>query len=150
MPQTMIRNHFSAEYARSNRSTCHGCNIENRKRWLFVCHRKVKTSHTYDVHQLINGTILIVSKNRKTNYIFNGNAETLVDYSLRITSLVIDSQLFRFAGFNDLNKEDQTELKKKFGSTTTVNRKRKNEKTASSTNDNDDAPKVKTTKNRRN
>jgi hypothetical protein len=54
--------------------------------------------------------------------------------------------LFRFSGFNDLNKEDQTELKKKFGSITTVNRKRKNEKTLSSTNETDDAPKAKQSK----
>ncbi len=50
--------------------------------------------------------------------------------------------LFRFSGFNDLNKEDQTELKKKFGSIT-VNRKRKGDKILSSTNNNDDAPKAK-------
>ncbi len=52
----------------------------------------------------------------------------------------------RFSGFNDLNKEDQTELKKKFGSITTVSRKRKNEKTLSSTNETGDAPKAKQSK----
>lgn len=53
---------------------------------------------------------------------------------------------FRFVGFNNLNKEDQTELKKKFGSAN-VNRKRKGEKAASSAGDNDDeAPKAKQSK----
>ncbi len=52
-------------------------------------------------------------------------------------------KLFRFWNFDDLNKEDQIELKKKFSSTT-VNRKRKNEKISSSTND--DAPKTKQSK----
>ena len=47
--------------------------------------------------------------------------------------------------FNHLNKEDQTEFKKIFGSVT-VNRKRKNDKTSSSTNDNGDAPKAKQSK----
>ncbi len=51
--------------------------------------------------------------------------------------------MFRFSSFNDLNKEDQTELKKEFGSTTTINRKRKGNKTSSSTSDNDDASKAK-------
>jgi hypothetical protein len=48
-------------------------------------------------------------------------------------------------GFNDLNKEDQTELKKKFGSTT-VNRKRKNEKVLTLADENGDAPKAKQSK----
>ncbi len=42
-------------------------------------------------------------------------------------------------GFNDLNKEDQTELKKKFGSIT-VNRKRKGDKVLSLNDGNGDAP----------
>jgi hypothetical protein len=54
-------------------------------------------------------------------------------------------QLFRFEGFNDLNKEDQTELKKKFGSTT-VNRKRKGEQILTLTSENGDAPKAKQSK----
>ena len=41
-----------------------------------------------------------------------------------------------------MNKEDQSELKKKFGSAT-VSRKRKNEKTASSINESGDVPKAK-------
>jgi hypothetical protein len=53
--------------------------------------------------------------------------------------------LFQFSGFNNLNKEDQTELKKKFGSST-VNRKRKGDKTLSIINDNGDAPKAKQAK----
>jgi len=59
--------------------------------------------------------------------------------------VLFNFQFFRFLGFNDLNKEDQTELKKKFGSLT-VNRKRKGEKILSSTDDNGDAPKPKQSK----
>ena len=66
-------------------------------------------------------------------------------FLLRDCRLHFDDDWFRFTGFNDLNKEDQTELKKKFGSAT-VSRKRKNDKTASSTNDNGDAPKAKQSK----
>ena len=32
------------------------------------------------------------------------------------------NEILRFSGFNDLNKEDQAELKKKFGSTSVSNR----------------------------
>jgi hypothetical protein len=58
---------------------------------------------------------------------------------------LFDLKLFGFSGFHDLNKADQTVLKKKFGSTT-VNRKRKGEKISSSTGENDDAPKAKQSK----
>lgn len=54
--------------------------------------------------------------------------------------------MFRFSGYNDLNKEDQTELKKKFGSTTTLSRKRKGDKTLSTTDGNGDTPKAKQSK----
>lgn len=53
--------------------------------------------------------------------------------------------LFRFSGFNELNKEDQTELKKKFGSST-VNLKRKGGKISNSVNENGDAPQAKQAK----
>ena len=51
--------------------------------------------------------------------------------------------MFRFSGFNDLNKENQTELKKEFNSTITTNQKREGDKTSSSTRDNDEASKAK-------
>jgi hypothetical protein len=62
-----------------------------------------------------------------------------------ILSFILFFNLFRFEGFNDLNKEDQTELKKKFGSST-VTRKRKGDKVLSVSNQNDDAPKAKQSK----
>ncbi|CAF1511392.1 unnamed protein product [Adineta ricciae] len=114
---------FCVEYARSNRSTCHGCNSKIEKD-LVRLSRKVSSAHTSvptDEWYHID-----CFKEHKDELLFDGNAET-------------------FVGFNNLNKEDQTELKKKFGSVN-VNRKRKGEKAASSAGDNDDAPKAKQSK----
>ncbi|CAF0974380.1 unnamed protein product [Adineta steineri] len=114
---------YSAEYARSSRSTCNGCNTKIEKDLVrlsikvLLSHTSIPTDQWYHIDCF---------KEHKEELNFNGNAET-------------------FEGFNNLNKEDQTELKKKFGSTT-VNRKRKGDKTLSSTGDNDEAPKAKQTK----
>jgi hypothetical protein len=114
---------FNAEYARSNRSTCHGCNTKIEKD-LVRLSRKVTISHTYSpADQWYH---IDCFKEHKDELHFHGTAET-------------------FEGFNDLNKEDQTELKKKFGSTT-VNRKRKGEQILTLTSENGDAPKAKQSK----
>jgi len=52
---------------------------------------------------------------------------------------------FSFEGFHNFNKEDQTELKNKFDSST-VSRKHKDDKTLSSTSENDAATKAKQSK----
>ncbi|CAF3453140.1 unnamed protein product [Rotaria sp. Silwood2] len=110
---------FNAEYARSNRSTCHGCNNKIEKD-LVRLSKKVSTNSN---HSLTDQWYHIdCFKEHKDQLQFNGTAET-------------------FSGFNELNKEDQTELKKKFGSLT-INRKRKGDKTLSSTSENNDAPKA--------
>ncbi|CAM4807466.1 unnamed protein product [Rotaria magnacalcarata] len=116
-------NNFSAEYARSNRSTCHGCNDRIEKD-LVRLSRKVSTSHT----SVLTDQWYHVDcfKEQKDELNFDGTAET-------------------FLGFNELNKEDQTELKKKFGSST-ISRKRKGDKISSSTNDIGDVPKTKQSK----
>ncbi len=54
---------------------------------------------------------------------FNGNAEKFLQFFF---SRYLKLKLFRFLNFDDLNKVDQTELKKT-SSSTIVNRKRKNE-----------------------
>ncbi|CAF2823534.1 unnamed protein product [Rotaria sp. Silwood2] len=114
---------FNAEYARSNRSTCHGCNNKIEKD-LVRLSKKVSTNSN---HSLTDQWYHIdCFKEHKDQLQFNGTAET-------------------FSGFNELNKEDQTELKKKFGSLT-INRKRKGDKTLSSTSENNDAPKAKQSK----
>ncbi|CAF0764637.1 unnamed protein product [Rotaria sordida] len=114
---------FSAEYARSNRSTCHGCNSKIEKD-LVRLSRKVSSSSNHPATD--QWYHIDCFKEHKDELQFNGTAET-------------------FSGFNDLNKEDQTELKKKFGSST-INRKRKGDKTLSSTSENNDAPKAKQAK----
>ncbi|CAF1225824.1 unnamed protein product [Rotaria sp. Silwood1] len=114
---------FNAEYARSNRSTCHGCNIRIEKD-LVRLSKKVSTNHH---HSLTDQWYHIdCFKEHKDELQFNGTAET-------------------FLGFNELNKEDQTELKKKFGSLTT-NRKRKGDKIENSINENSDVTKAKQSK----
>lgn len=114
---------YSVEYARSNRSTCHGCNQKIEKD-LVRLSKKVTIDPSYPGQD--QWYHIDCFKSNKDQIQFDGNAES-------------------FLGFNQLNKEDQTELKKKFGSTT-ANRKRKNDKTSSSTNDIDDTPKAKLSK----
>ncbi len=128
---------FNAEYARSNRSTCHGCNTKIEKDLVRLSRIVSSTYNSIPTDQWYH---IDCFKEHKDELHFHGVAETfVVCFSNFYFCLIV---LFRFSGFNDLNKEDQTELKKKFGSIT-VNRKRKGDKILSSTNNNDDAPKAK-------
>ena len=87
---------------------------------LFIS--KEKWSLHIDIsHQINDITSIVISKNIKMNYIF-----IALPFFYRC---FLDVQIvhWRFTGFNNPNKDDQTELKKIFGSTT-VSRKRQNEK----------------------
>lgn len=114
---------YTVEYARSNRSTCQGCNEKIEKNLVRLSKKATVDGSYVPQDQWYH---IDCFKSNKDSIQFDGNAET-------------------FSGFDQLNKEDQTELKKKFGSTT-ANRKRKNDKTTSSTTENDDAPKAKVSK----
>lgn len=130
---------FSVEYARSNRSTCHGCKTRIDKDLVRL---SKKTNADLGHASTDQWYHIDCFKEHQDDLLFQGTAETFVDFSWLF---IRTFGYFRLTGFNDLNKEDQTELKKKFGSAT-VNRKRKNDKTASSATDNADAPKAKQSK----
>lgn len=67
---------FSAEYARSNRSTCHGCNTKIEKD-LVRLSIKVPLSHTsVPVDEWYH---IDCFKEHKDELHFNGTAETFVD-----------------------------------------------------------------------
>ena len=110
----------------------------------------------------INGITSIVSKNRRTS---SNSMERQKRSSFPSPQDPTEKiRRFRFEGFNTLNREDQTELKKKFGTKSAAtksvlaysfdnrsqgkcfSRKRKGGKTEETTDDQTDSPKAKLSK----
>ncbi|CAF1311166.1 unnamed protein product [Rotaria sp. Silwood1] len=101
-------NTFSVQYAKSNRSTCHGCHISIDKDTLRLS-RKNYTSRRARRYGPTDEWYHVNCFNQmKKDLGFFGTAES-------------------FFGFVDLNDEDQVELKEKFGTSTSSKRKRKGE-----------------------
>ncbi|CAM4960663.1 unnamed protein product [Rotaria socialis] len=96
---------FSVQYAKSNRSTCHGCDASIDKDILRLS-RKNYTSKRARRYGPTDEWYHVDCFNQMKNDLgFVGTAES-------------------FSGFNDLNKEDQMELKEKFDTSSKSKRKR--------------------------
>ncbi|CAF4001703.1 unnamed protein product [Rotaria magnacalcarata] len=101
---------FSVQYAKSNRSTCHGCDTSIDKDILRLS-RKNYTSKRARRYGPTDEWYHVDCFNQMKNDLgFVGTAES-------------------FSGFNDLNKEDQMELKEKFDTSSKSKRKRKGPET---------------------
>ncbi|CAF4279801.1 unnamed protein product, partial [Rotaria magnacalcarata] len=101
---------FSVQYAKSNRSTCHGCDASIDKDILRLS-RKNYTSKRARRYGPTDEWYHVDCFNQMKNDLgFVGTAES-------------------FSGFNDLNKEDQMELKEKFDTSSKSKRKRKGPET---------------------
>ncbi|UJR16963.1 hypothetical protein I4U23_003861 [Adineta vaga] len=97
---------FTVEYAKSNRSRCHGCDSSIDKDTLRLS-RKNFTSRRARRYGPVDEWYHVDCFNQmKTDLAFVGTAES-------------------FSGFADLNNGDQKELRDKFGTSTTSKRKRR-------------------------
>lgn len=109
---------FAVEYAKSSRSLCQTCQKKIDKDSVRLSQRSSDGDRWFHVDCF---------KSSKDEISFKGTAETWDFLSGLIRhSVSFQDDLFlqhiRFSGFNELNKEDQNELKKKFGSTSVSSR----------------------------
>ncbi|CAF4214921.1 unnamed protein product, partial [Rotaria sordida] len=101
-------NTFTVEYAKSNRSTCHGCDTSIDKDTLRLSRKNYTSKRSRRYGPTDEWYHVDCFNQMKKDLGFFGNAEL-------------------FFGFVDLNNEDQVELKEKFGTSTSSKRKRKGE-----------------------
>ncbi|CAF1030292.1 unnamed protein product [Rotaria sordida] len=99
-------NTFTVEYAKSNRSTCHGCDTSIDKDTLRLSRKNYTSKRSRRYGSTDEWYHVDCFNHMKKDLGFFGNAEL-------------------FFGFVDLNNEDQVELKEKFGTSTSSKQKRK-------------------------
>ncbi|CAF3938965.1 unnamed protein product [Rotaria sp. Silwood2] len=105
-----LNNTFSVQYAKSNRSTCHGCGTLIDKDTLRLSRKNYTSKRSRRYGPTDEWYHVDCFNQMKKDLGFFGTAES-------------------FFGFVDMNKEDQVELKEKFGTSTSSKRKRKGEAT---------------------
>ncbi len=113
---------FSVQYAKSNRSTCHGCDTTIDKDTLRLSRKNYTSKRARRYGPTDEWYHVDCFNQLKKDLGFFGTAESFVFFMKFLFCYLFYS---RFFGFVDLNNEDQIELNEKFGTSTNSKRKRK-------------------------